>query len=86
MPSKAGCDIEPFKWLNIILGNLKTALSGTHHAFAFPKYAHRYLAEVQYRFNRRSNLGSMVPRLAVALMRAKPCPRKAIQMAAEVGT
>lgn len=83
---KAGCDIEPFKWLNIILGNLKTALSGTHHAFAFPKYAHRYLAEVQYRFNRRFNLGSMVPRLAVALMRATPCTRKAIQMAAEIET
>lgn len=83
---KAGCEIDSFKWLNIILGNLKTALSGTHHAFAFPKYAHRYLAEVQYRFNRRSNLGSMVPRLAVALMRATPCTRKAIQMTAEVGT
>ncbi len=41
---KAGCDIEPFKWVN------------------------------------------RVPHLAVALMRAKPCPRKAIQMTAEVGT
>jgi transposase-like protein len=83
---KAGCNIEPFKWLNIILGNLKTALSGTHHAFAFRKYAHRYLAEVQYRFNRRSDLAAMVPRLAVALMQATPCSRKKIQMAAEIET
>ena len=49
---KAGCEVDAFKWLNVILGNLKTALSGTHHAFAFRKYAHRYLDEVQYRFNR----------------------------------
>ncbi|EQD35716.1 ISXo5 transposase, partial [mine drainage metagenome] len=30
---KAGTEIEPFRWLNVVLGNLKTALSGTHHAF-----------------------------------------------------
>lgn len=41
---KAGTEIEPFKWLNVLLGNLKTALSGTHHAFKFAKYARRYLA------------------------------------------
>lgn len=83
---KAGCEIEPFRWMNILLGNLKTALSGTHHAFHFRKYPHRYLAEVSYRFNRRSDLASMVPRLATALMRATPCARKAIQTTAEIGT
>jgi hypothetical protein len=30
------------------------------------KYAHRYLAEFQYRFNRRSDLRSMLPRLVFA--------------------
>ncbi len=50
---KAGTEIEPFKWLSVLLENLNTALSGTHHAFKFAKYARRYLAEVQYRFNRR---------------------------------
>lgn len=75
---KAGTEIEPFKWLNVLLGNLKTALSGTHHAFKFAKYAHRYLAEVQYRFNRRFDLPAMVRRLAVAVIRAKPCPKKKI--------
>jgi transposase-like protein len=83
---KAGCEIEPFKWMNVLLGNLKTALSGTHHAFGFRKYAHHYLAEVAYRFNRRSNLGTMVPRLATALIRAKPCSRKNIQAMAEIWT
>ena len=46
--------------------NLNTALSGTHHAFKFTKYAQRYLADAQYRFNRRFDLAAMVPRLAVA--------------------
>jgi ribosomal protein L37AE/L43A len=72
---KAGTEIDAFKWLNVLLGNLKTALTGTHHAFKFSKYAARYLAEVQYRFNRRANLKSIVPRMLVALTVAKPCPR-----------
>ncbi|MES2148350.1 MAG: IS1595 family transposase [Pseudomonadota bacterium] len=75
---KAGTEIEPFKWINVLLGNLKTALSGTHHAFKFRKYAHRYLAEVQYRFNRRFDLAAMVRRLAVAVTRAKPCSKRKI--------
>lgn len=76
---KAGCDIDAFKWLNTLIGNLKTAVSGTHHAFAFAKYGHRYLAEVQYRFNRRFDLAAMVPRLLTALICTSPCPGKAIQ-------
>lgn len=83
---KAGTEIEPFRWLNTVLSNLKTALAGTHHAFAFRKYAHRYLADVGYRFNRRFDLPAMVPRLAVALMRATPCPKRGIQMTAETCT
>ena len=34
-----------------LLGNLKTSLSGTYHAFGFQKYADRYLAQIQYLFN-----------------------------------
>lgn len=75
---KAGTEIEPFKWLNVLLGNLKTALSGTHHAFKFAKYAHRYLAEVQYRFNRRFNLAAMVPRMIVAIVQTRPCSKRVI--------
>jgi hypothetical protein len=48
---KASTEIEPYKWLNVLLGNLKTALSGTHHAFKFAKYAPRYLTDGQYRLN-----------------------------------
>jgi transposase-like protein len=83
---KAGTEIEPFKWLNVVLGNLKTALSGTHHAFKFAKYAQRYLADAQYRFNRRSDLAAMVPRLVVAVLRALPCPKRKILAPSDVRT
>jgi hypothetical protein len=42
-----------FQAVNTVLGNLKTALAGTYHAFGFEKYAHRYLAQVQYLFPSR---------------------------------
>ena len=71
---KAGTEVDAFKWLNVLLGNLKTTLSGTHHAFKFSKYAARYLAEIQYRFNRRADLRTIVPRLLVAIAVARPCP------------
>ena len=56
-------NIPAFRWVNTLLGNLKTALSGTYHAFDFAKYGHRYLAEYQYRFNRRNDLRALLPRL-----------------------
>jgi len=71
---KAGTEVNAFKWLNVILGNLKTTLLGTHHAFKFTKYAPRYLAEVQYRFNRRFDLTLMIPSLINMIAVARPCP------------
>ncbi len=65
-----------FKAVNTILGNLKTALRGACKAFDFSKYGHRYLAEFQYRFNRRFHLGAMLRRLAIAGVRSKPCPER----------
>ncbi|MEZ5652926.1 MAG: IS1595 family transposase [Burkholderiaceae bacterium] len=52
-----------FRWVNTVLGNLKTAFSGTHHAFNFAKYAHRSLAGYVYRLNRPFNLRSLTPGL-----------------------
>ena len=37
-----------FRWVNTMLGNLKTAFAGTYHTFDYAKYAHRYLAEFAY--------------------------------------
>ncbi len=73
--------LPQFKAVNTLLSNLKTALQGTYHAFGFAKYAHRYLAEAQYRFNRRFNLASMLARLLRAASVTLPQPAPLIRMA-----
>lgn len=60
--TEMGC----FTWVNTILGNMKTAIAGTYHSFDFDKYAHRYLGEYQYRFNRRFDLAALLPRMITA--------------------
>ena len=62
---KASTQLPEFKWLNVVLGNFKTAIAGTYHAFKFQKYAPRYLAETQFRFNRRYHLDRMLPRICL---------------------
>jgi transposase-like protein len=63
-----------FRWVNTMLGNLKTALAGTYHSFDHAKYGARYLAEFAYRFNRRFDLAAMLPRLLRAAVVTKPHP------------
>jgi len=93
--ANAGCDLqreivgrgrkstemECFTWVNTILGNLKTAISGTYHAFDFEKYAHRYLGEFQYRFNRRFDLAGMLVRLARAAAQTGKRPEAWLRLA-----
>ena len=79
--SAASVKLPQFKAINTLLGNLKTAFSGTYHAFDFAKYAHRYLAEVQYRFNRRFDLASILPRLLRAACATSPRPAQFIRAA-----
>ena len=71
---KASVKLPQFKAINTLLGNLKTAIGGTYHAFDFAKYAHRYLAEFQYRFNRRFNMRILLSRLLTALIAAPASP------------
>lgn len=61
-----------FRWVNTMLGNLKTSLNGTYHSIDHAKYGARYLAEFAYRFNRRFDLAAMVPRLLRAAVTTKP--------------
>jgi len=75
--------LPQFRAVNTLLGNLKTAIGGTYHAFAFAKYSHRYLAEFQYRFNRRFNLRTIFSRLLQALVAAPACHERYLR-AAEV--
>ena len=72
--------MECFRWVNTILGNLKNAITGTYHAFDFEKYAHRYLGEVQYRFNRRFDLPGMFKRFVVATARAGKVPEHKLRL------
>jgi hypothetical protein len=74
-------DAPEFKWINTILGNLKTSLSGCYHAFDFHKYAARYLAAFCYRFNRRFDLRSLHQRLLVAAVTTTPQPLRIIRIA-----
>jgi transposase-like protein len=67
----------PFKWVNTALGNIKTALSGTHHHVS-AKHAQRYLASFAWRFNRRHQLATLTERLAFACIHAPPHPYRAI--------
>lgn len=70
-----------FRWINTILGNLKTSLSGCFHAFNFRKYAARYLAAFSYRFNRRFNLRSLHERLLIAAASTAPQSLHSIRVA-----
>lgn len=74
-------DVPEFKWINTLLGNLKTSLSGCYHAFDFRKYAARYLAAFCYRFNRRFNLLVVHQRLLIAASSSVPHPMRLIRVA-----
>jgi len=74
-------DAPEFRWINTVLGNLKTSLSGCYHAFAFNKYADRYLAAFCYRFNRRFNLRTLHQRLLIAAVTTTPQPLRSIRLA-----
>lgn len=78
---RASVKLPQFKAINTLLGNLKTAINGTYHAFDFAKYAHRYLAEFQYRFNRRFNMKIILTRLLAALIGAPPVSERALRVA-----
>jgi hypothetical protein len=76
-------DLPRFKWVNTVLGNLKTALAGAYHSLKYRKYAEHYLAAFAYRFNRRFDLRGLVTRLIVDVVRAKPVSEKVVRSHAE---
>ncbi len=74
-------DLPEFQWINTVLGNLKTSLSGSYHAFAFRKYGARYLGAFTYRFNRRFDLSTLPARLLLAAANCAPHPLRSIRSA-----
>jgi len=75
-----GVELPERKWINTLLGNVKTAMKGTYHK-AGPRHLPRYLAEFCYRFNRRFDLAAMLPRLGVAAVRTPPMPDRLLKLA-----
>lgn len=74
-------ELPMFHWVNTVLGNLKSSLSGAYHAFGFDKYAERYLGAIAYRFNRRFDLHALPNRLLIAAVASGPRPQHWIRMA-----
>jgi hypothetical protein len=74
-------ELPQFKWVNTVLGNLKTMLSGAYKAFKYAKYAQSYLGAFAYRFNRRFDLAELVVRLVVDVCRGKATPLREIRHA-----
>ncbi|NQZ58975.1 MAG: IS1595 family transposase [Lentisphaeraceae bacterium] len=68
-----------FYWVNTILGNVRTSLSGTFHSVNFYKYGFRYLADLQFRFNRRFKLKQLFYSLIKKAAHHQPCPRKYLE-------
>jgi len=74
-------DLPQFKWVNTVLGNLQTMVSGAYKAFGYRKYADRYLGAFAYRFNRRLDLADMVVRRVVDVCRGTAAPERVIRHA-----
>ena len=72
---------KDFNWVNTVLSNVKTSLSGTFHSLKFDKYGYRYLADLQFRFNRRFNLRKLFLSLAKRSVVHPPYTRKILETA-----
>jgi len=78
---KASVLNEKFRAVNTLIGNIKTAITGTYHAVDFAKYGARYLGEVQFRFNRRYDMRAMLGSLLRALVVAPKQPERCLRFA-----
>ena len=69
--------MAPFKWVNTTLGNIKSAITGTYPKLG-PDHAQRYLASFAWRYNRRYQLNTMIPRFVHSAARTQPIPYRAL--------
>jgi len=79
-PDRKTGQIPYFHWLNTILGNVKSAITGTYRS-SRKGYGERYLSEFQYRFNRRFNLRSLFINLIYTAAHTPPLPWRLLQRA-----
>jgi len=87
-PIKTGSGKRPsepaLNWVNTVLGNIKAAIVGTCRAVRH-HHAGRYLAGFEWRFNHRSNLAEILPRLARTALGQHPTPRRFFGIAEVTG-
>ena len=82
-PPSAGARFAPgasascFGWVNTSLGNIKAAITGTYRQIS-PEHAGRYLGSFAWRFNRRFQLESLIPRFVHAATRTDPLPYRVL--------
>jgi ISXO2-like transposase domain len=69
-----------FKWVNTALGNIKAAIAGAYRAIN-SNHVSRYLAEFEYRFNRRCDLAAMIPHVPWVAVRTTPMPYRLLKLA-----
>jgi transposase-like protein len=69
-----------FKWVITALGNIKASITGTYRAVN-TKHVHRYVAEFEYRFNRRYDLAAMIALVEWARVRTTPMPYRLLKLA-----
>ena len=60
--------VASFKWVNTTLGNIKSAITRTYRKLG-PDHAERHLACFAWRYNRRYNLKTMIPRFVYSAAR-----------------
>jgi hypothetical protein len=72
-------DLPEIKWINTVLGNLKTTLSGAFHALRYKKYGQIYGTSIAYRFNTLFDLRGFVAGLIVDVACSKPVPGRAVR-------
>ena len=77
-------ELPQFRWVNTVIGNLKTAICGAYKSFKFTKYAVHYLGAFSYRFNQRFDLRTLVTQLIGDVIRAKPRRERQIRGLAEL--
>jgi hypothetical protein len=70
---KRAAQWSPFRWVDTTLGNVKAAIVGTYRRISH-EHAGRYLASYAWRFNRRFQLESLIPRLVHGAVRTAPLP------------
>jgi hypothetical protein len=66
-----------FKWVNTVLGNVKSAIMGTLRS-CDSQHAPRYLAAFEWRYNRGFELKENLCRLTRAAATIAPLPRRKI--------